>query len=211
MLRPLLAVARVALLLCVAGSAGAVSFPLNVEFDDGTIDTFGNVDVTEVGGDLRFDITLDTSTLGSQADLQELYFNLVGAETGLAITSTDVVTTPYSLLTSPSVRGGAGSSFDFGVNFGNGAGPTGNGTLQTASFVLSADGALAIADLLESSSTAGEDGVEIYLAVHVQSTAFVTGEDSETVGSLVPEPGSVALMLLGVLGLAGFGTVRRPR
>jgi hypothetical protein len=190
--------AAVVLGLFAASSAGAVSFPLNVEFDDGTIGTFGNVEVTELAGDLQFQITLNAS-LGAGADLHELYFNLSGTQTGLAISSSDVVNTAYTLLTGPPAAGGAGSSFGFGVSFGNGAGPPGNGVLQTASFVLSADGALGIGDLLVSSSTSQD--IEVYLAAHVQGTSLVPGVTSETVGSLVPEPGTLGLVLLGLLGL----------
>lgn len=199
-------VSATALGLFLAGSASAVSFPLNVEFDDGTIGTFGNVDVTEVAGDLLFEITVDAS-LGAGADLHELYFNLSGTQTGLAISSSDVVNTAYTLLTDPPVAGGAGSSFGFGVNFGNGAGPPGNGVLQTASFVLSADGALGVSNLLLSSSTS--QNIEVYLAAHVQGTSLVPGVTSETVGSLVPEPGTLSLVLLGLLGLGAAG--QRPR
>jgi hypothetical protein len=207
MLRSLLSfVAAGALGILTAGSAGAVSFPLNVEFDDGTIGTFGNVEVTEVAGDLLFEITLDAS-LGADRDLHELYFNLVGDPMGLSISSTDVVNTPYELLTDPPVAGGAGSSFEFGVNFGNGAGPPGNGSLQMASFLLSATGALTTDDLLLSSSTSQD--IEVYLAAHVQGTSLVPGATSETVGSLVPEPGTVGLMLMGLAGLGAFG--RRSR
>jgi hypothetical protein len=197
--------AALALGLFAANPAAAVSFPLNVEFDDGTIGTYGNVEVTEVAGDLQFQITLDAS-LGAGADLHELYFNLVGMETGLAISSSDVVTTAYTLLTAPPVAGGAGSSFGFGVNFGNGAGAPGNGVLQTASFVLSADGALGVSDLLLSSSTSQD--IEVYLAAHVQGTSLVPGVTSETVGSLVPEPGTLSLVLLGLLGLGAAGQRR---
>lgn len=207
MVRAWLSIAAAAVLgLFVSGSAGAVSFPLNVEFDDGLIGTFGNVEVTEVAGDLQFQITL-APLLGAGADLHELYFNLVGPETGLAISSSDVVNTAYALLTSPPVAGGAGSSFGFGVSFGNGAGPPGNGVLQTASFVLSADGALSVADLLVSSSTS--QSIEVYLATHVQGTSLVPGVTSETVGSLVPEPGTFGLLLLGLLGLGAVGSRQR--
>lgn len=208
MLRSWLSIAAAAALgLFAANPAAAVSFPLNVEFDDETIGTFGNVEVTEVAGDLQFQITLNAS-LGAGADLHELYFNLSGVQTGLAISSTDMVNTPYTLLTAPSgVSGGAGSSFGFGVSFGNGAGPSGNGVLQTASFVLSADGALGVGDLLLSSSTSQD--IEVYLAAHVQGTSLVPGVTSETVGNLVPEPGTLGLVLLGLLGLGAAG--QRPR
>jgi hypothetical protein len=188
-----------------ASSAHAVSFPLTVEFDDGLIGTFGTIEVTEVAGDLNFAITVDPS-LGADRDLHELYFNLGDTFTGLAISSTDVVNTPYSLDADPSVAGGAGASFDFGVNFGNGGGPPGNGRLTMASFVLSATEPLTIADLLVSSSTSQD--IEVFFAIHVQGTSL-TGADSETVGALVPEP-ATALLVLG--GLAGLGArARRGR
>jgi hypothetical protein len=206
MLRSLIPAVAAVFLLLGTGTAQAFSFPLNVEFDDGLVGTYGNVEVTEVGGDLLFQITLDPS-LGPDADLHVLYFNLVGSPSGLAISSTDVVNTAYELLVSPSVAGGAGSSFEYGVHFGNGAGPKGNGVLQSASFLLSADGPLAVADLLQSSSTSQK--IEVYLATHVQGTALVKGSKSETVGSLVPEPAASALLGLGMAGLLVAGRRRR--
>jgi hypothetical protein len=203
-----LSVAIVSLALSLVGAvgAGAVSFPLNVEFDTGLIGTFGNVEVTESGGDLNFAITLDAS-LGASRDLHEFYFNLDDGFTGVAISSTDVVNTAYTLTANPQVLGGAGSAFDFGVNFGNGAGPSGNGALQSATFTLSADQALAIGDLLISSSTSQD--IEVFFAVHVQGTSLIPDSDSETVGSLVPEPGTLTLVLAGLAGLAAATPRRR--
>jgi len=177
-------------------AAGAVTFPLNVEFDLGTIATFGDVEVTESGGDLDFEITLDAS-LGASRDLHEFYFNLDNGFTGLAISSTDAMGGDYSLDAPATVAGGAGSAFDFEVNFGEGAGPS--GPLPSATFSLSADQALSIADLLVSSSTS--QGIEVFFAVHVQGTG-PDGEGSETVGSLIPEPGTLVLVLAGLAGLA---------
>jgi hypothetical protein len=188
-----------------ATAAGAISFPLNVEFDDALVGNYGNVDVTEVsGGDLLFEITL-TGELGPDADLHEFYFNLPATVSGLTLTSTDVVNTPYDLDFDPSVSGGAGSSFVWGVNLGNGAGPNGNGVLQTVTFTLSATGDLSENDLLISSST--NDGVEVFVAAHVQGTEL-TRRGSETVGSAVPEP---TTFLLGALGLAFAGGQRFAR
>lgn len=187
-----------------AAPVAATPFPLNVEFDDGIVGTFGNVEVTEqVGGDLLFQVTLDTTELGASADLHELYFNLTDTITGVSITSSDVVNTAYELESDPSVAGGAGSSFAYGVNFGNGAGANGNGVLQTASFLLAADSDLTVDDLLISSSTSQD--IEVFLAAHVQGTTL-TQQGSETVGSSVPEP---TTFLLGALGLTMAALLRR--
>ena len=193
----------VGLAFVVAGAAHAVSFPLDVEFDDGTTGNFGNVEVTEVGGDLEFVITVNTAVLGAEADLHEFYFNLPDV-TNVSITSTDTVTTPYDLDFDPSVSGGAGTAFIWGVNLGSGAGPNGNGVLQTVTFTLSADTDLTVDDLRIPS--VGNE-VTVFLAAHVQGTDFGQG-GSETVGSsTVPEP---ATFLLGVLGLAWFAKRAHP-
>jgi hypothetical protein len=194
------AIGLVTLVLGLWGAtpAAAVSFPLNIEFDGPTPGNFGTVEITESGGDLDFVITLDPS-LGSGRDLHEFYFNLASGITGLAISSTDVVTTAYVLVADPTEAGGAGAQFDFGVSFGSGGGPPGNDQLTSATFTLSADQALSIADLLIASST--NNAGDVFFALHAQGTSL-TSADSEAVGSLVPEPGTLALVLAGLAGLA---------
>jgi PEP-CTERM motif len=190
-----------------AGAASATTFNLTARFGTTNVASFGTVDVTEVaGGDLLFEISLNPAAFGGTADFHEFYFNLDDAITGAAITSPDVVQTAYTLASGSNPAGGAGSSFDFAVNFGNGAGPPGNGVLHGASFVLSASTDLAIADLLISSHV--NTPLDVFFAAHVQGTAL-PGADSETVGAPVPEPSVLALAALGLVGLAGARRARR--
>jgi len=182
-----------------ASSASALTFPLNVEFDTGATGSFGTVTVTENAGDLDFTIEL-TNVLGAEADLHEFYFNLEGDPTGVAISSTQVVQTAFTLASNPSVAGGAGSSFEYGVNFGNGAGGPGNGVLGTAIFRISADQPLTLASLSPTSATS--QGIVVNVAAHVQGTAFTQGADSETVGGVVPEPSTAGLLVLGLAAVA---------
>ena len=93
------------------------------------------------------------------------------------------------------------------MNFGNGAGSSGNGVLTSATFTLMADQPLSIADLLESSFASG-GSIETQFAAHIQGTELFVGADSETVGGIVPEPATGALV---ALGLALLGSARPGR
>jgi hypothetical protein len=194
------------------GSASAIGFDLDVEFDTGQTGSFAHVTIEEDAGALDFSIELD-DVLGDEADLHELYFNLLGSFTGVAISTGDAPTTPYTLSSDPPIRGGAGSDFDYAVNFGNGAGSAGNGVLATATFTLTftltADPGqpLSIDDLLESSFASG-GSIESQFAAHVQGTELIVGSDSETVGGVVPEPATGAAF---ALGLALLSSARRSR
>jgi len=200
------AVALLAMFL-VATQAAALSLAFTSEFDGVEPDqNYATVVVTQNGQDLDFSITLN-GLLGAREDAHELYFNLIGAFSGLSITSSNAPQTAYRLITGPEVFGGAGSSFDFGVNLGNGASPRGNGVLTLATFTLSADQALMPSDLRESSFT--NDGIEAEMALAVQSTS--TRPRSETVGGVVssPEPSAVLLLAAGLAGLALQGRQKR--
>ena len=112
-----------ALLLLGAAPASALQFTLDTEFDSGVAGSHATVDVTASGGGLDFVVSLTGSDLGAGADLHVFYFNLAGSPTNVTLSSTQAVNTAFSLALSPPVAGGAGSSFEYGVHFGNGAGP----------------------------------------------------------------------------------------
>jgi hypothetical protein len=187
-------------------TASAIGFYLDVELDTGQTGSFAYVTVEQDAAALDFRIEL-CDALGSEADLHEFYFNLLGSFTGLAISTDDAPTTPYTLLSDPPVLGGAGAEFDYGVNFGNGAAGAGNGVLTAATFTLSADQPLSITHLLESSFASGRS-IEIQFAAHVQGTELLVGATSETVGGVVPEPSTAPLL---AVGLAGIAAARRRR
>lgn len=169
------------LLVGAAGTAQSGEFPLTHAFD-GSVAEFGTVTVIEDGGDLHFQISINPDVLGSKADLHTLYFNL-GGHSGYSGVTDDMVFTKYEVVMDPKVAGGAGSSFDMAIHFGNGGGKKGNGTLQNASFTLSADDSLSVeGDMLVESST--RSGVSVHVAAHIQSTSFYGSDGGMTVGGM---------------------------
>jgi len=186
--------------IAIAGPASAMT-TLDVELDTGLSGTFATVDIVENAGALDFTIQLDPS-LGPNADIREFYFNILDADiTGVGITTNDSVQANYSLESDPAVTGGAGSGFDYGVNFGNGAGPPGNGALNFASFTVFADQSLSLAQLQQISHAKG-GMIDLHLALHVQGTSLLPGATSETVGGMivVPEPSAGLLLSIAMTG-----------
>jgi hypothetical protein len=194
-----------------SGASGAsISYELNVEFDNGETGAFAQVDVTETAeGGLEFEIGL-LEALGEDADLHKFYFNVRDTVVDLDLASDDNVSTAYTLSEGPAIAGGAGSDFDYGISFGNGAGRRGNGVLQTARFTLTASSTLRIEDLDELSSTSS--GVIATSAAHVQGTSLSAYVDSETVGGVIlPEPGINALLVLIATALVARRRSRHER
>ena len=197
-------------------ASGATQVILDTQFDDFIVSNFVSLGLTEMSGDIGFSLHVTDPALGPAADLNEFYFNLLGSFTGVSITSTDPVTTPYVLVVNPMpVRGGYGTTFDFGVNLGDGDDV--NGQLKWASFTLSADQSLTIADLMETSNiTNGNGTFDANFAQRLRATDLIFGpSDFETVGgafAVVPEPSPSLLIVLGLLGLlAQGGRLQRHR
>ena len=192
------------LALGICGASGAATINLTYELDGVEPEqTYATVEITQNGDDLDFTVNY-VGGIGGNADIHELYFNIVDSATitGLAIVSDDAPNSSYSLLgPDPSVAGGAGSSFDWGVSFGNGGGPPGNGILQSASFTLSADQPLLISYLYETSAT--NNTAPINVAVHFQNTS--TNPGSETIGGVViPLPASLWMLMAGIGALGAL-------
>ncbi len=192
--------------------AAAVTIDLLHELDGNSTGTtvFGTVDIAQNpnGADLDFIITANTVALGG-GDIHMFYFNLLSPPdpvSGLSVTSGNWTGNPFTVIgPNPSVTGGGGAAFDWGINFGNGGGPSGNGVLTVADFTLSADEALAVGDLWELSHP--NNTPAIYVAVHFQDTAIFNAT-SETVGGTTPTPLPVPALLLGT-GLVGLVLFRR--
>jgi len=205
-----------AVLLVATTAAQAVVVDLVHEFDGNSdgITSFGTITILNgAPGKVDFTIAANTTNLMG-GDIHEFYFNLPFDVTGLMVLgeggASDETIGPFSIIgPNPSIAGGAGASFEWGVNFGNGGGAPGNGTLTTATFTLMADLNLSEGDFVSEMSFPNNTP-PVFLAVHFQGTD-IFGADSETVGggngvTKVPEP--TTLLLLG-LGLAGLGFARR--
>ncbi|MBB6429623.1 PEP-CTERM sorting domain-containing protein [Algisphaera agarilytica] len=192
----------------MATSSG-VTIDLVYEFDGnspGGTTSFGTVMLVQNGGLVDVTITANTANL-SGGDIHEFYFNLpdtINANDLVLSNSGGTSDRPIGTFTllgpNPSIAGGGGASFDTGVSFGNGGGPPGNGILTAATFSLTVAGGLLVGDLVPELSTPNNTP-PVHLAVHFQDTD-IFGADSETVGGMVPEPSSVALLALGLGGLA---------
>lgn len=207
--------------------ADAAIIQLNYEFDGNEPGkNFGTVELANTGGGVKVTITANTANLQG-GDIQVWYFNLADSAgtllasdftlsdfSGVSNLAPENLTPPTLAGPNPTIVGGAGASFQWGVSFGSGGGRNGNGVLTEATFTIDTASGLNVTDFLDASPTyARNAGVEVLMAVHFQS-AEVYGAGSEMVGggttpphlSHHPEPATVAIW--SVLMALGFGTRR---
>jgi hypothetical protein len=208
------ALGALALVLGIAGApadALAMGLPIEVELGPQRTGPFGTLELADVGGGVEFTILLNTSVLGSQANLHEFYFNLPDSfdfdEDDIAATlDCNVSDCELEFDEGRSVRGGAGADFGFSLNF-----DAGNERIHSVSFVLPGLTAQDVLDAALASPGVTGRGLEVLFAAHVQGSGAGHGSASATIGVPVPEPGATALLAVGLAGLGFAGRRRVPR
>ncbi|MCA9264613.1 MAG: hypothetical protein KDA60_12220 [Planctomycetales bacterium] len=216
--------------VCASAHGAIETIDLLYEFDgDLAVQSYGTVVIADNAlGGVDFTITANLSRLGSSADIHKLFFNvpsslesvlpntwLITNEGG---TSNKTIEDFEIVGPDPSITGGAGASFDWGIDFGDGAGKPGNGKLSEARFTLNnLTQTLTVSDLLSGGLSDPNGSVPpVLMAVHFQGTD--TREGSETIGGnptgggppVVPEPQSIVVWLLvAASGLGACWTRKR--
>jgi hypothetical protein len=192
-------------------AAASISATLNIQIAPQKTGSYGTVQVEEVSGGLEFTITLNSS-LGGKADLNEFYFNLPDSVHGVRLSGSSCggsgCQTPFKLNSKTSTKGGASSRFDFSVSFGNGASKKGNGDLKEATFRIDADAPLQLIPSPFDPSFTSRD-LAVIFAAHVPGSKGVAATIGSTNATVIPEPGTAALLSLGLAGLAWMGRRRQ--
>ncbi len=215
------------LVICspVHAAVETANIDLIYEFDGNSLTTnFGTIVLqdNELLDGVDVTITANTANLLG-GDIHEWYFNLpdkFGSLIARDFTLSDFggvsnkgIGSFTMLRSDPSIAGGAGALFEWGVNFGNGGGKNGNGQLTTATFNIDAAVGLEVQDFLDAELSYPNNTPPVLEAVHFQGTG-VFGATSETVGgpplhiSTNPEPSSVVIWLAMGGICAGVATYR---
>jgi len=209
----------VALMLCM-GSANAI---LISSLEDATNGGgfFAEVSIQDTTGGVSIVGTVDDdfiaqNTTLNQADILGLWFNVsddsvLGALSAANIQNATPAVTGFNAsagavgsLGGNNNLNGTGQLFDIGIALGmNGAS---NGAFQTVSFDFIGAG---ISEAIFANENVGMRVQSINSTAFVGGSSKLTGGNTTTPPNPVPTPGSLALLGIGALSLAGFGRRRR--
>ena len=232
--RKLIVLLAVAAVLLLPLAAQALIIPLSTEFAiPAGPGNYGQVTLTDLGTDVQFSITYPAppgpGSMGTDADLQYFLFNInpnpgSGGLPGTALSSLSITGT-YVQGVSYSQKADGDGTFDYQVDFGNGASPaTVPFPLQTASFIVSLTGYdLSIANFADGTANTKSavepgNGTTWTVAAHWQNVPY-DGADSFWVGGNpgagppppIPVPPSVWLLGSGLVGLGLLGWRRKSK
>jgi hypothetical protein len=189
-------------------------FPIDKVFNFNQIVDFGYIRITEISGDLKFEVDLETGELWPDADLHYFFFNLPGGLSSVSVAGEDVMSWTFQYSNpdaSPEegFRASGSGLYDVLVEFGSGANPT----ISRTEFTLSAEGYdLTIDDIKNQESEGGNPSIgDFPMALHIQNTEWYPDGYTEPLISVwaadsiaVPIPGAVILLGSGFLALLGI-------